>query len=120
MFEPQTVNLTIYQGSSFKKSWQITDKDSANPIDLTGYTARMQIRGKLKDIDPIVDLTTENGGITIEVAAETTTLSIYISATDTAAIEVAKGVYDLELIDTSADVYRLMEGIVTVSKEVTR
>ncbi len=80
----------------------------------------MQVRAKIKDVNPILDLTTENDGITITVEAEKTTLSIYADAASTAAITASKGVYDLELIDTSGDVYRLMEGAITISKEVTR
>ena len=120
MLEPIEVDLTIYQGATFKKSWSMVEKGTENPIDLSGYTARMHIRGKLKDVEPILELTTENGGITIVVAAESTSLDLYISPLDTAAITATKGVYDLELIDIAGDVYRLLSGDVAVSKEVTR
>jgi hypothetical protein len=103
-----------------KKAWELVEKDTENPVDLTGYTARMQVREKLKATDTILDLTTENHGITITIDSEKTTLTVYADAETTAGITVSKGVYDLELIDTSGDVYRLMEGTVTVSKEVTR
>jgi len=117
---PQQIDLVIYQGSSFKKSWEITDKDTGDPIDLTGYTARMQIRAKLKDVDFVAELTTENGGITITVTGTETTMALYISATGTATIASSSGIYDLELVDTSDDVYRFMQGDVEISKEVTR
>jgi len=120
MFIPQKVDLTIYQGACFKQAWEMVDKVSGDPIDLTGYIARMQIRGKIKDAEHIVDLTTENKGITITGTAEKTILALYISADVTAGLVVSKGVYDLELIDAPGDVYRLMQGVVTISKEVTR
>ncbi|MBI9090141.1 MAG: hypothetical protein JEZ12_13075 [Desulfobacterium sp.] len=120
MFKPQQIDLTIYQGSSFKKAWEMVEKGTEDPIDLTGYKARMQVRGKLKDDAAILDLTTENGGITITVVTDKTTLALYVPATATAAITAAKGVYDLELVDAAGDVYRLMQGTVAISKEVTR
>ena len=120
MLVPQEIDFTIYQGASLKKEWELVAKGTEDPIDLTGYTARMQVRAKIKDTTPILDLTTENDGITITVGAEKTTLAIYANAATTAAITASKGIYDLELIDTSGDVYRLMSGSITVSKEVTR
>lgn len=120
MYTPQNISLTIYQGSTFQKSWSIVETGTDEPIDLSGYTARMQIREKLKSETVILELTTENGRITIDVGEETTTLTLYVDPETTAAITVARGVYDLEIIDTNYDVYRLMQGAVTVSKEVTR
>jgi hypothetical protein len=120
MLKPQQISLTIYQGASFKRAWELADTASGAPINLTGYTARMQVRGKIKDTEPLVDLTTENDGITIIMDEEKTTMTLYISATVTKGITVSKAVYDLELVDSMGDVYRLMEGSVVISKEVTR
>lgn len=120
MLIPQEFDFTIYQGSTLRLSWEIVQAGTTTPIDLTGYTARMQARAKLADTDTILDLTTENGGITITVVPEKTTIAIYADAATTAAIPVTKGVYDMELVDTSGDVYRLMHGTIAVSREVTR
>jgi len=118
--KPLVIDLIIYQGASFKQSWEIIQKDSGNPIDLTGYSANMQVRGKISDESPILDLSTENSGITIDITNDTTTLSLYAPASLTTAIVASKGVYDLELKDPSGDIYRLMQGSVSISKEVTR
>lgn len=114
--ESGTYNFTIYQGATFNRV--LTWKDSNNTaVNLTGYTARMMIRDCLESDAPFITLTTENGGITLGGAAGTITLSI--SATATAAITQSQGVYDLELV-TGSTVTRLLEGAVTISKEVTR
>lgn len=81
------------------------------PVDLTGYTARMDIKDKvggvvLHSLSPIIDVATH-------------TITLTISATDTAAFDWAKGVYDLELVSASGVVTALLAGKVTVSKEVT-
>ena len=66
------------------------------PVDLSGYTARMHVREKLESTSIITQLTTENGRILIDNVYKTVTLKI--SATDTAALNFTQAVYNLELI----------------------
>lgn len=87
------------------------------PVDLAGFTARMQIRGKLEDTTVIKELTTENGGILIN--NTTKTISLNISATDTAAFSFQTAVYSLELVN-GAVVTPFAGGTLTLIKEVTR
>jgi len=87
------------------------------PVDLAGLTARMQIRGKLEDTDVIKELTTENGGISINNTNKTITITI--SATDTAAMTFSQAVYSLELVNGSI-VTPFINGSLTLVKEVTR
>lgn len=88
------------------------------PIDLTNFTARMEIRVNITDADPVVTLTTENGGITLGGAAGT--IALLIDATATALLTFLTGVYDLEVVDGSGVVTRILSGNVSVSAEVTR
>ncbi len=91
------------------------------PTDFTGYTARLHIRARHgedpDEIDPLVELTTENGGI--ELGTTDGGIALYISAEDTAALAFRKAVYDLELIDADDNVDRYAFGNITVSREVT-
>lgn len=87
------------------------------PVDLAGFTARMQIRQKLEDTTIIKELTTENGGIVINNTTKTITLNI--SATDTAAFSFQTAVYSLELV-SGAVVTPFAGGTMTLVKEVTR
>lgn len=89
-----------------------------SPLDLTGYTARMQVRQSVGSEQILLELTTEDGGIAIDAA--TGTITLQVSATDSAAFTWRAGVYDLELIDTGGAVTRLASGAVTVCPEVTR
>jgi len=120
MLIPKDIDLEIYQGATFNRAWEIVEEGTTSPMDLSGYTARMQIRAKIKDTDPLLELTTENGGITIDATPEKTTITLYIPPDETEALTVSKGVYDLELVDLALDVYRLMQGEITIHKEVTR
>lgn len=88
------------------------------PVDLTGYTARMQIRETLDATIILATLTTENGGITLGGAAGT--IDLLLDAAATALLDFTNAVYDLELVDTAGVVTRLLSGAVTLSKEVTR
>ncbi len=91
------------------------------PIDLDGFTARLQIRSTEEATgDPLVELTTENGGITLDNTAKTITITIAASATED--LEFLTGVYDLELVsdDATPVVTQLLKGSVTVEEEVTR
>lgn len=87
------------------------------PVDLAGFTARMQIRGKLEDATVIKELTTENAGIVINNV--TKTISLNISATDTAAFSFQTAVYSLELVN-GVVVTPFAGGTLTLIKEVTR
>lgn len=114
-----TRNIKIEKGATF--IYNLTWKDSNNsPVDLTDYTARMQVRQKYTSDVKLLDLTTENGGITLGGVAGT--IAIVGSATDTAAIadNIKSGVYDLELISPTGTVKRLLEGEVDIRPEVTR
>ena len=109
--------LTIYQGATFRKRLR-WESPAGTPIDLTGATARMQVRLEKETPTALVDLTTENGGIVLGGAAGT--VDLYLSDAATAAMGWESGVWDLEIVHTSGDVTRLAEGSIGVSKEVTR
>lgn len=107
-------DLKIIQGATLDKTF--TWKDSAGTaINLTSYTAKMQIRSKLGDPGVLVELTHVDG-ITLGGAAGT--VRIQRTAAQTAAYGWPRGVYDLELISGGV-VKRFLEGDVIVSPEVT-
>jgi len=87
-------------------------------VDLTGVTAAMQGRRTDNSTEIFFDLTTENGGIVINVIDRT--LDIIMSSTDTAALDFDKGVYDLILFDVDSRDIRLLEGKVILDDGVTK
>jgi hypothetical protein len=111
-----TYDLLIEQGATF--SQVITYKDSGVAVNLQGFTARMQVRATLEAATALIELTTANGRIALGGTAGTITLSI--SATDTEALPSGRGVYDLELVSGSGIVTRLLQGVCTISRNVTR
>jgi hypothetical protein len=112
-----TYDLEIEQGATFSRLFRWKDSEGVL-VDLTGYTARMQIRRKFSSATAEYSATTENGAIVLGGALGT--IQLTISATDTAALTCVSGVYDLELVDSEGVVTRFVQGNVTVSREVTR
>jgi hypothetical protein len=105
-----TGNQTYKSGSGSIEWYQ--------PKDLTGYTARMQIREKIDDEDTLVSLTSAAGDITISIPDARIVFTIATSVTEE--LDFMEGVYDLELVDPAGEATTLLEGKVTLRKEVTR
>ena len=87
------------------------------PVSLSGYTARMQIRAKIDSDAVIHTLTTENGGIVLDNTAKTITIVMQDEVTQTFTFKSA--VYDLELI-SGGEVTQLVTGGISLVREVTR
>lgn len=109
-------NINMDQGATFERLITVRNPDESL-FNFTDYTARMYIREEIDSTDVQVSLTTENGGITLGGAAGT--ISLYLSAEATAGLD-DEGVYDLEIIEPSGKIHRLLKGKVRVDLEVTR
>jgi hypothetical protein len=109
-------NATIDQGATW--SVTVTYKDSTGaPINLTGYTAALQVRQQYSSVDADLTLTSPSNGIVI--TPLTGVVVVTMTATQTAALAEGYYVYDLELTSgTYKD--RLIQGQLTVAPEVTR
>ena len=111
-----THDITIEQGTTYEKTFTWKDSDGV-AIDITGYSARMQIRTRKSASSTLLSIT-DADYITLGDSAGT--IAISIPAATTAALDFRSGVYDLELVSPGGTVYRLVEGTVELSKEVTR
>lgn len=111
------LNLTIKQGATFRKRlvWRGSNK---KPINLTGYTAKMQARSAYGDPQVLFELSTENGGISLGGTAGT--VELYVSDETTATFSFDRAVYDLFLYASNGDALPLIEGIVRVIPRATK
>ncbi|MER5649592.1 hypothetical protein [Streptosporangium sp. NPDC002524] len=109
-------DLVIEQGATYEDPLCISDE--GGPVDLTGYSAHMQIRPTPDSATLLHDMSTTNGGILIDGPASMVTL--FIDAAVTATFTWQRGVYDLELTEPSAKIRRLFKGTVLVDPQVTR
>jgi hypothetical protein len=117
-----TYNFQINQFATFEKVfiWTAgmcgcgTVGASSGPVDLTGYTAALQIRPFSLSTTILYDA---SSNITLGGTAGTITLDI--PATSTALFTWWNGVYDLLLTSSSGVATRLLMGSVTVTPGVT-
>jgi hypothetical protein len=117
--QPAHIDLDVYKGSTFVKIIQWKTGDPALAVNLTGCTARMQIRKAVNDPTVLDTLTTENGKIVIHEPLNGR-FKISIPANVSTAYAFTSAVYDLEIIFTDLTVTRVIEGCLTAVPEVTR
>lgn len=111
-------NILAEQGATFQRviTWKDADNIAQN---LTGFTARMQVRDTVDDTaGAILELTTANNRITL--GGVSGTVALLVDASTMAALTPEQYVYDLELVSSAGVVTRLVQGTFIVSGEVTR
>ena len=107
------LNLVVDQGATFTKVVDVTD-DDGTPFDLTGFSASSQMRKSY--------FTNTSYEITAEVHGDPTDgqLKLTLLPCVTNTIRAGRYVYDLEVHSDSDEVLRVIEGIVTLTPQVTR
>jgi len=104
------VNLVVDQGTTFQTSVTFND-ENGNTINFSTYSGAAQMRKHFTSSNSVsfsVNMTS-NGVITLG-----------LTANQTANLTSGRYVYDLEVTDSSNLISRLIEGIVTVTPNVTR
>jgi hypothetical protein len=104
-------NLQIDQGTDFAITIDVTDNDN-EVVNLTGYTGAAQMRKHY----------TSSAQTSFSVSVSNTfgQVTLSMNSATTATITPGRYVYDCELISSANVVSRLVEGIVTVTPQVTR
>ena len=120
-------DITLEQGATFDLPLRYR-APSGNAVNLTGYSARMQVR-EAPASAVIVEFNsalTANGFILMSGSAsdredgENGNLRVFMTAANTAALPRTSARYDLELRDSSGYVIRLIEGQFRVEPEITK
>ena len=120
-------NLTMEQGADFwyQIEWLHPNPTTPGlpgpPYDLTGASARMQVR-EAQGGSVLLDATSANGSIAL---GSNGVLVLHLSAEQTTAIATKKTKYDLEVVIPSGGaevpgVYRLLQGSVLLSPNITQ
>ena len=105
------LNLSIDQGTTFSYTIYLNDSNGS-PQDLSDFTGRAQLRKSYGS--------TSYTAFTVLVGGAAGTVTVSLTATQTAALKSGRYVYDIEMVNVNNTVSRLAEGIVTVNPEVTR
>lgn len=108
--------LKCEQGATFRLVGTYRGSDG-EPVDLTGCTARMQVRRRAGAEPVLLDLSSGDG---ITLGGIAGTVAIVIDADTTADLPDGRFAYDLEIESDGGEVTRLLEGDFVVDPEVTR
>ena len=114
MISPSTYNITCPQGATYSTTFTVSQ--DGVPLDLTGYTAALQVRDSYSATDPEISLTS-GAGITLGGTAGT--IAVVVASTVTAGVPANTYVYDLELYSGSTTT-RLLQGFWKHTPEVTK
>lgn len=112
-----TYNFTIAQGTDLTVPFLLSDSSGA-ALDLTEFTAAMQLRVQVKSAEAVDTLTTENGRIQID--PEVGKITCFFPHGVTEKYPARPLVYDLEIISPGDQITRVVQGKIAVSAEVTR
>jgi uncharacterized protein YfaP (DUF2135 family) len=110
--------LKINQGSTFDKTVTWKTGTPPVPVDLTGCTARGQIRSEISSAAVLVEMNTVNGRLILGGVDGTIRILFEDELTETFSWD--SGVYDIEIVFPDGTVQRKLAGAVSVSPEVTR
>jgi hypothetical protein len=107
------IELLVNQGATFQYNLDLKNKDQS-PLNVTGATFSGQIRKSYYSTTATADLNitvanTTNGNVVISMSSATTS-----------AIKAGRYVYDVKMLDNANTTTRILEGIVTVTPQVTK
>ena len=105
--------LYLDQGTTFNNVINLTDDVTNAYINVSGYVVRSQMRRSYYSQNASANITctitdAPNGEITMS-----------MTAANTANLKAGRYLYDLEVTDINGTVSRILEGVITVTPQVT-
>jgi len=128
MAQRQTYHIEVDEGTDYAQVFTMTDNSTGLPQDLTGYTARMDVKGlgynsQSSVIIPITyDSTTSTSARGIVLGGVEGTISIVIPAEDNLVgtwYGGTTGTYDIFLIDPTGIRSKFIKGFFTIKPSTT-
>lgn len=104
-------NIVVDQGSDFTTAIKIRGEDGGN-VDLVGFSAEGQMRRTYSSASAV--------SFSITINTTTSELLVSLSSEVTTGLTPGRYVYDIELLTSEGVTTRIVEGIVTVTPQVTR
>ena len=109
-------NFEVDQNATFSFIVEYKDNNGL-PIDLTGASAKLQVRDTKGGSKLAFTLTSPAGGITITPLLGK--LTIKMTPTQTSKLFYPKSSYDIMITDSNTNKIKLLEGFLTLSRSVT-
>lgn len=113
------IDLVIQQGAKYQHTFTYVEAGTSGvptPVDLSGVTAKMQIRPHARSNTLLFDSQTSN----FNLDPATGRVELVIDHSATAALNFRKAAYAIELTFPNGDVERMVDGSVQLSFEVVR
>lgn len=109
------VQLDIFQGSTFTKSftWSV----NGTPVNLTGATAKFQIKTSASDTTPLLELTEASG---IVLGGSTGVIEVKLTDEQTASLPCGNKVHGMKVYFPSGDDRALFQGMVSIQEFVVK
>lgn len=108
-------SLVIQQGTTQGFLWPIVDA-SGNPVDVTGWTVRSQVRAIPSAEVVLHEWSNANANVTLDPSGVT----LHVAPEDSFAWTWLRGVYNILLTDLDDNVYEIAQGSVSVDPSITR
>lgn len=108
------VELFMDQGADFRTVVNLTDEITNTNLNLSGYQIRSQMRRSYYSA---------NAAATINCAitdASTGEITMSLTSANTSNIKAGRYLFDLEATDATGFTSRVLEGIITVTPEITK
>ena len=110
-------HIKIEQGADLLLDIDVKDS-SSSAVDFSGYSAvRSKFKNFVTDSSSVLEANNSNSRLTF--SSTTGRLSLNVPASVTTSLTEGEGVYDMEVVDGSDVVFRVLEGTFEISPEVT-
>lgn len=93
------------------------EQPAGTPVNITGYTAALQLRSLPESTTAVLSLATGSG---ITITGSSGLVAVHATASQTGAIVAGDYYYDLEITSPQGIVTRLVQGQALVNPQVTR
>lgn len=122
---PAELDITIYQGASFRLPFELVDEDDV-AVSIAGATVRGKVKNDVDDASgaaiaaftgTVTDGPNGEGEVTL---TATETAAIVLPASAVKKRPITKYLYDIEILFSDNQVQRILEGRCYVSPEVTK
>lgn len=107
--------VVIEQGTTSQYAWPVTDDDD-NPLSLVGYTAVAQVRRSVDSSTVLHTWSTASSTILLQ----SSRVILVTPPATSLAWTWTKGVYDILITAPDGTISRVGEGVIEVSRSVTR
>jgi hypothetical protein len=108
------VELIMDQGTTFNNIINLSDDITNSSLNIIGFQVRSQMRRSYYSANATANI---NCTITNYANGE---ITMSMTAANTSLIKAGRYLFDLETVDPSGVVSRVLEGIITVTPQITR